>query len=158
METLLGILGVLFCITILFSVFPLLGHIFDVVLGLAAMGGVGLVVIILFGEGARWADDIFVQHPAEPIVEAALRKGRKLDTSALRDALTPALEDLDLDRPAYHYQHQTRKARALTEKLREDARLAEAAVRRERARAALQDAERNAPRSKRRRKASVRKA
>jgi len=153
MQTLLGILGALLFITILFSRFPSLGHVFDLVLGLAAMGGVGLIVIMLFDNKATGANDIFVQHPAEPIVDAALREGRKLDTSALRDALTPTREDLNLDRPTQHYQDQTRKARALTEKLREDTRLAEAAVRRERARAALQDAARSAPRPKRRRKA-----
>jgi hypothetical protein len=60
--------------------------------------------------------------------------------------LTPTLSELALNRPLYHYENQAKKARALKEKLDEDASLAQAAIRRERAR----DAERALPSAKRR--------
>jgi hypothetical protein len=83
----------------------------------------------------------FVKHAAEPIVSPALEKGRELETSNLREALTPRPSDLGLNKPVYHYEHQAEKARALAAKLNHDAHVAEAAMRRERARAALKQAE-----------------
>jgi hypothetical protein len=83
----------------------------------------------------------FVKHAAEPIVSSALEKGRELETSNLREALTPRPSDLALSKPVYHYEHQAEKARALAAKLNHDAHVAEAAMRRERARAALKEAE-----------------
>jgi hypothetical protein len=83
----------------------------------------------------------FVKHPAEPIVSSALESGSALQTQHLRESLTPRPSDLRLVEPAYHYEHQAERARALAAKLDEDARIAEAATRRERARAALEEAE-----------------
>ena len=90
---------------------------------------------------ASWADHTFVKHPAEPIIKPVLREGKELDARALRSALMPTPSDLNLTRPTYHYENQANKARAMTDKLNENARLAEAAVRLERKRAELRDAQ-----------------
>jgi hypothetical protein len=68
---------------------------------------------------------LFVKHPAEPVVAPALRRGSAIDVDKLANA------------------------RALKQKLRADAEVAEAIERRERARAALIRAEREVEQAKR---------
>ena len=80
-------------------------------------------------------DYLFVKHPAEPVIEQALSTGAAVDHQALSSALTPNPAEFDDPLPVWHYKHQAEKARALIAKLEEDARLAEAAIERERARA-----------------------
>lgn len=97
----------------------------------------------------------FVPHPAGPFVLPALREETRIDVKGLAGALTPSagLEGLfTRPPPAYQSQNQAEKARVLKEKLDADTELAEAAVRRERARAALADAEREVAEAKRRAK------
>lgn len=80
---------------------------------------------------------LWVEHPAEPIINQAIDDGQAIDGDALAKALTPTGIDLfDIQQPAWYSEQQTKKARALKEKLDEDARLAEAAIARERAWAA----------------------
>lgn len=92
-----------------------------------------------FEEVGRAFDYSFVEHPAEPTVNEAVRRGKRLDTRTLQHALTPSESALDLDKPLYHYQNQTKKARALKRKLDQDAEVAQAAIRRERTRAELEE-------------------
>lgn len=134
---------ILAVIETIFSII-LIGVVLFIVIGVLRAIGHGA------GEVAKWADDALVKHPAEPIVSPALREGRELDTAALHDALMPRQSDLTLSKPLYHYEHQTEKARALTAKLNADAELAQAAMRRERAREALHDAERDFEEAQRR--------
>jgi hypothetical protein len=125
------------------------------ILGLFFIGFfVWLLVLIGWAVGScaskvgSWADDRFVKHPAEPIVEPVLQEGKELNVVALREVLTPKAADLDLTRPLYHYENQAKKAQALTKKLNENARLAEAALRVERKRAELREAQEDLERAK----------
>lgn len=145
MQIIGGFFGFIVLMAIISAVAPALGHLFEALFGLGAMAVVAYVLFLIASAGSRAvqkgaevADYLLVQHPAEPIVNSALRRGKELDTIALQDALTPTISELALGKPLYHYKNQTKKARALKEKLDEDASLAQAAIRRERAR----DAER----------------
>jgi hypothetical protein len=94
---------------------------------------------------------IFVRHPTEPIITPALRSGDAIDHKALGETLLREANDLGL-KPQFHYQNQAKHARAMKEKLDADAEIAEATIRRERARAALLDAEQEVEEAKRRTK------
>ena len=98
----------------------------------AAFVGFVAVAVQPFIQG--W-DYLFVKHPAEPVVEQALSSGEAIDHQALSAALATNPAEFDQLQPKWHYKHQAEKARALIGKLEEDARLAEAAIERERARA-----------------------
>jgi hypothetical protein len=91
----------------------------------------------------RWLDYFFVKHPAEDSIASALERAEPIDARAVSEALTPRDPGGFLV-PAFHYKHQTESARALAEKLRADAELAEAIVRRERARAEAKEVEADA--------------
>jgi len=83
----------------------------------------------------RGWDYAFVKHPAEPIIEPALRARKPVDTNALADELEAGARDPGAH-AAYHWENQAEKARALTHKL--DAARAEMAA----AERALDDARR----------------
>ncbi len=82
---------------------------------------------------------VFTEHPAEAVVEPALKEGKPVDMSALTRELAPDHDELDNPRPAYQYRSEAQKAEALKEKLKKDAELARAAINRERTRAARDD-------------------
>jgi hypothetical protein len=105
-----------------------------------------------FEEVAEALDYLFVEHPAEPTVNEAVQRGKRLDTRTLQHALTPSESALNLDKPLYHYQNQTKKARALKRKLDQDAEIAQAAIRRERTRAELEEFERDVRKIRRRKR------
>jgi hypothetical protein len=109
--------------------------------GIAAIGGLLYYLPGFFMGLPIVFNSFLVNHAAEPIVSTALKEGQELETRNLREALTPRPTDLKLNKPVYHYEHQAEKARALATKLNEDAHVAEAAMRRERALAALKEAE-----------------
>ena len=92
---------------------------------------------------------LFVRHPTEPIVTPALRSGDAIDHKALAKALRKEMDDEGF-KPVFHYKNLAEKARQMREKLDADAEIAEATIRRERARAALLDAEREVEEAKRR--------
>ena len=80
---------------------------------------------------------LFVKHPAEHAVSSALRSGEPIDGSAISGVVS-ADEPEDVLFPSLHARFNARRAeraRALRDKLNADAELAEAIVRRERARA-----------------------
>ncbi len=85
---------------------------------------------------------LFVRHPAEPVVRPALKSGGAIDIKAIAKALWPSSSDIEEPPPAYKSQHMKERAEALKAKLEAYAGLAKAMERRERARAALADAER----------------
>jgi hypothetical protein len=108
---------------------------------------------LVFGKRMYWGFDyLFVTHRVEPIVLPALRRGRAIDKDAFADALMPQTGDLDASTPVFRSQNQAARARAVRGKLEVDAQVAEAMERRERARAALKDAEREAEEAERRAK------
>ena len=88
-------------------------------------------------------------HPAEPIITPALEEGTRIDTRALSRELTKGLGDPGTHSTAY-YETQTKKAEVLKKKLDADREIAEATVKRERARAAALDAERALEEAKKR--------
>jgi hypothetical protein len=92
---------------------------------------------------------LFVKHPAEPVVAPALRRGSAIDVDKLANALTPNIIKIAKPPPTYQSENQAGRARALKQKLRADAEVAEAIERRERARAALIRAEREVEQAKR---------
>ena len=59
---------------------------------------------------------MFVKHPAEPIVAPALQSGTAIDTRALARTLGAGARASETH-PAYHYENQAEKARALRDKL-----------------------------------------
>lgn len=82
---------------------------------------------------------VFTEHPAEAVVEPALKQDSSVDMSALTRELTPDHDELDNPRPAYQYRSEAKKAEALKDKLKKDTELARAAINRERMRAAKDD-------------------
>jgi hypothetical protein len=84
---------------------------------------------------------LFVKHPTEPVILPALRGEKPMLSAGASDVGA---------KPAYHYQNQAEKARAVKEKLDADTEIAEATIKRERARAALLDAEYEVEEAKRR--------
>lgn len=83
-------------------------------------------------------DYLFIPHPAENAVEAAVRLGKPVDGAKLSEALLPDINELVAPPPAYRSRNQAARARALRDKLEADQALAEEAVRREQARARQQ--------------------
>lgn len=150
MQIIGAILGFLLLIAFVSKAHPAVGHAFEALVGL---GGMIIAAYVLFfiasagtravQKGAEITDNLLVEHPARQIVHLSLRARTRLDTNALQDVLTPSASVLNLGKPLYHYKNQTKKARALKEKLDEDASLAQAAIRRERARAEFDDPERD---------------
>jgi hypothetical protein len=109
-----------------------------------AIAWLSLLLWILFSAkrlymGLYWT---FVQHPAEPLVGLALQAGKPIDGIALAHTLNEGALDTGV-KSTFHYKQQAEKARVLREKLDADADIAEATIRRERARGALEDAERD---------------
>jgi len=101
---------------------------------------VGLTALINVRAFFRGIELLFLRHPAEPVVALALWADQPVDADALHAAMTHDLEEsLHPDRSIYYYRRQTDKAHALKALLDADARLAEAAIRRERARRQLSD-------------------
>jgi hypothetical protein len=157
MPIIAGILYFIILMAVLSKAAPAVANAIDTVLGLGFMILVASIVFRIITaagrgieRGAAVADYLFVEHPAEPIVHEAVRRGKRLDTRTLQHALTPSESALDLDRPLYHYENQTRKARALKQKLDQDAEIAQAAIRRERTRAELEEYERDGRKVRRR--------
>ena len=102
-----------------------------------------LALIAVIAVGAEpfmkgW-DYYFIKHPAESVIEQALSTGEGTDYDALAAALTTNLAEFNDPPSAWHSRNQAEKAAALKEKLDADARLAEAAIARERARDAERD-------------------
>ena len=150
MQIIGGIFGFIFLMAFISSAAPAVGHAIETIFGLGVLAVAGFCLFHLARAGARavhkgaeLADYYLVRHPADSIVTAALRERQALDATALQAALTPAPSALALAKPLYHTKNQTENARALRQKLDADALLAQAAVRRERARAACQESERN---------------
>jgi hypothetical protein len=92
---------------------------------------------------------LFVKHPTTPVILPALRGEKPIDTESVARMLSSGASDVGA-KPVYHYQNQAEKARAVKEKLDADTEIAEATIRRERARAALLDAEYEVEEAKRR--------
>jgi hypothetical protein len=92
---------------------------------------------------------LFVKHPTEPVILPALRGKKPIDTESVARALSSGASDVGT-KPTYHYENQAEKARAVKEKLDADTEIAEATIKRERARAALLDAEYEVEEAKRR--------
>jgi hypothetical protein len=112
-----------------------------------------MIVVVFLGlfskriyMGFYW---LFVSHPAEAIVLPALRADQKIDAKGLARTLAEGAADAG-GKSTVEYEVQAQKARRLKEKLDADAEIAEATIRRERARAALEDAEREVLDAKRR--------
>lgn len=120
----------------------------DVYQGIA----IGTLVLWLFVSFKRLymgCHYLLVSHPASPIVLPALRSGKSVDTKSLGQTLREGAADPG-SRSTVYYENQAAKAHVLKEKLDADAEIAEAIIRRERARAALVDAEREVREAKRR--------
>ena len=117
-----------------------------------AYGIWGVLFAVVYGKrfisGCHY---IFVRHPTEPIITPALRSGDAIDHKALGETLLREANDPGL-KPQFHYENQAKHARAMKQKLDGDTQIAEATIRRERARAALIDAEREVEEAKRRTK------
>jgi hypothetical protein len=103
--------------------------------------GWGLAFIVTYGKkfvgGCHY---LFVRHPTEPIITPALQSGDAVDHRAVGRVLAGEAIDGGA-KPTFHYTNQAKKAREAAENLVADAKLAELKLRRERARAALLDAE-----------------
>jgi hypothetical protein len=84
---------------------------------------------------------LFVRHPAEEIAAPALRTGELFDQQKLVDALGGDPQDLVDHPPLHRTQNLLHRAQVLREKIEADADIAEAAMRRDRARAAQAEAE-----------------
>jgi hypothetical protein len=141
------------------AIFPLMAFafVFGGVFSIAYMFN-GLAAFVVLCVGAAFLakpfihgwNYLFVEHPAEPVVGPALQTQSPINPRELKDALTTGRAELENPLPAYHYRNQTERAEALKEKLQADAEIAEAAIRRERARAALAEAERELAEAKHR--------
>lgn len=83
---------------------------------------------------------LFVSHPAERIVDPALKSGRAIDHQALADALDHGVVEIGPLPPGYASENQRQRADALRRRIEADGALAEAVVERERWRAAAKDA------------------
>jgi hypothetical protein len=109
---------------------------------------VAAVFLMVFGKriymGTYW---LFVPHPAAAIVLPALHSDQKIDAKGLARTLAQGATDTG-SKSTVEYEVQAEKARRLKEKLDADAEIAEATIRRERARAALEDAEREVAEAK----------
>lgn len=117
------------------SAFAVLGFPFFVVLNLPPL--------------MRGWDYVFVKHPVQPLVETAIGDGTSIDTRGVAKTLKAGAYDRGAH-PAYHYENQAEKARAIRDALEKDAAAADALRRREEARAELAEAERQVEEAKRR--------
>ena len=81
----------------------------------------------------------FTQHPAVSIVEPALRAGQPIDYKAAKPFLTPDPKAMKNPPPTYVSKVQQERAEALKDAVQADADVAEAIVKRERARAKLKN-------------------
>jgi hypothetical protein len=86
---------------------------------------------------------LFVPHPAEAVAAEALRSGDLFDKDMLADALTGAVDEFDQYPPLHETENQLRRAHALRNRIEVDGDIAEAAMRRDRARAAQAEAEKD---------------
>ena len=84
---------------------------------------------------------LFVRHPAAIAVAPQLRTGALFETRMLHEALRPNPTDLHSHPPAYKSWNLFERARALKDKINADADIADAAMRRDRARAQKMQAE-----------------
>ena len=86
---------------------------------------------------------LFVRHPAEVVAAEALRSGDLFDKEKLVDALSGDPQDFGEPPPLHQTQNLLRHAQLLREKIETDGDIAEAATRRDRARAMQAEAERD---------------
>jgi hypothetical protein len=109
----------------------------------AVIAVLGLPVFLLLNLPAlmRGWNYLFVKHSVAPIITPALKAGAPIDTKAVAQRLSAGAYDTGAH-PAYHYENQAAKARAIKAKLEADAAAADAVRRREEARAELVEAER----------------
>lgn len=84
---------------------------------------------------------LFVPHPAAAVAAPALRTGSLFNKRTLGEALRPNPLELRDHPPEYKSWNLFRRARALKEKIQEDTEIADAAMRRDRARAEQMRAE-----------------
>jgi hypothetical protein len=85
---------------------------------------------------------LFVRHPAEEVAAPALQSGQLFDKNKLADSLAGDPHDLSEHPPVHRTWNLLRRARILRDKIEADADIAEAAMRRDRARAAQAEAQR----------------
>ena len=108
-----------------------------------------LVVLLLYAmrtlAGVHY---LLVRHPAAAVAQPALRSGSLFDNRKLADALDPDFTQFERPSPSYVNANQVRRAHALREKIEADGELADAAMRRDRARAALAAAQADLKRAK----------
>jgi hypothetical protein len=86
---------------------------------------------------------LFVRHPAEAVAAEALRSGDLFDKEKLVDALSGDPQDFGEPPPLHQTQNLLRRAQLLREKIETDGDIADAATRRDRARAMQAEAERD---------------
>ena len=87
----------------------------------------------------KMLDFMFRKHPVEPHVLPALRDDQAIDTRTVGRILMDRANETD--RPVYQEKTDAKKARAMTNRLEAETDLAKAILKRERARAALKDAD-----------------
>ena len=97
-----------------------------------------IVFVLPFLRGWHY---LFVRHPAAIAIAPQLRTGALFEAQMLREALRPNPADLDTHPPAYKSWNLFERARALKDKINADADIADAAMRRDRARAQKMQAE-----------------
>jgi len=106
-----------------------------------------LPVLLFLGVYARYIfagfHYLFVRHPAEAVAGEALRSGDLFDKEKLVDALTGETHDLQEHPPVHETLNLLRRAQLLREKIEIDGDIADAAMRRDRARAAQAEAEKD---------------
>lgn len=100
-----------------------------------------VLILFFFPAFVRGWHALFVPHPATQVVARPLRRGALFSARNLGQALRPDPHYLHDHPPAYQSRNLLDKARALKERISADADIAEAAMRRDRARAAKLEAE-----------------
>jgi hypothetical protein len=99
------------------------------------------VYVVYYGKAfIRGCNYLFVRHPVAPTIASALLSGDAIDIKTVAATLAEGASDQG-SKPAHHYEHQAEKAREIAEQLERDAAVAEAALKRERARTELAEAE-----------------
>jgi hypothetical protein len=95
-----------------------------------------LFFVLLYGVAAvRGWHYLFVAHPASPVIGPPLRSGALFAKQRLAHALSPNPGELFAPPPAYQSRNMQSKSESLKDKISADARIADAAMRRDRARA-----------------------
>ena len=106
-----------------------------------------LPVLLFLGIYARYIfaglHYLFVRHPAEAVAAEALRSGDLFDKEKLVDALNGDSQGFVRPPPLHETQNLLRRAQFLREKIETDGDIADAAMRRDRARAMQAEAERD---------------